>query len=117
MVLNMEDNDRDTGEYKYQRRPLFEWLNRWLKYSFLVFIFYFIVSHVKLSFLFLLKNKRSRQLLNKVRMTRQKKYLFMVIILFISLFTLIIIFSQLGSMSTEDDPAFDPMNNPNIHVQ
>lgn len=32
MVLNMDDNDRDTGEYKYQRRPLFEWLNRWLKY-------------------------------------------------------------------------------------
>lgn len=31
MVLNMEDQDRDTGDYKYQRRPLFEWLNRWLK--------------------------------------------------------------------------------------
>lgn len=60
---------------------------------------------------------RSRQLLKKVRMTRQKKYLFIIIIILISLFTLIIIFSQLGSISTEDDPAFDPMNNPNIRVQ
>jgi hypothetical protein len=30
MILNL-GQDRDTGDYKYQRRPLFEWLNRWLK--------------------------------------------------------------------------------------
>jgi hypothetical protein len=31
VVLNVDNLDRDTGEYKYQRRPLFEWLARWLK--------------------------------------------------------------------------------------
>jgi hypothetical protein len=50
-------------------------------------------------------------------MTRQKKILFIVLFIFIGLFTLIIIFSRLGSMSTENDPALDPMNNPNIRVE
>lgn len=63
---------------------------------------------------------RSRQLAYKkplFRMTRQKKILFIVLVLLITLFTLIIIFSRLGNLSTEDDPALDPMNNPNIRVQ
>ena len=50
-------------------------------------------------------------------MTRQKKILFIVLFVFISLFTLIVIFSRLGSISTENDPALDPMNNPNIRIQ
>lgn len=50
-------------------------------------------------------------------MTRQKKYLFIVLFIFIGLLTMIIIFSRLGTLSTEDDPAFDPLNNPNIHIQ
>jgi hypothetical protein len=94
VILNVDNSlDRDTGDYKYQRRPLFEWLNRWL---------------------------RSRQILSRspiFRMTRQKKILFIIIFVFICFFTLIIVFSQLGSIVTEDDPALDPMNNPNIHVQ
>ena len=31
VFVNMDNVDRDTGDYKYQRRPLFEWLARWLK--------------------------------------------------------------------------------------
>jgi hypothetical protein len=31
VVLNIENLDRDTGEYKYQRRPIFEWMSRWLR--------------------------------------------------------------------------------------
>jgi hypothetical protein len=49
-------------------------------------------------------------------MTRQKKILFTVIIMFAGLFTLIIVSSQLGDMSTENDPSLDMMNNPNIHI-
>ena len=33
VFINVGENiDRDTGDYKYQRRPLFEWLARWLRY-------------------------------------------------------------------------------------
>jgi hypothetical protein len=31
IVLNIENLDRDTGDYKYQRRPIIEWLSRWLR--------------------------------------------------------------------------------------
>ncbi len=50
-------------------------------------------------------------------MTRQKKILFLIVIIFVGLFTLIVIFSRLGSLNTENDPALDPMNNPNIRIQ
>lgn len=90
VVLNINNLDRDTGEYKYQRRPVFEWLSRWLK---------------------------SRQMSSRVRMTRAKKNLFIVILIFIVFFTLILIMTRLGNLNTEDDPAFDPLNNPNIHVE
>jgi len=89
MVLNINNLDRDTGDYKYQRRPLFEWLSRWLK---------------------------SRQMSSRVRMTRQKKYFFMIVIVLIIFFTVILVFSRLGAMSTDYDPALDPLNNPNIRV-
>jgi len=91
VILNINNlEDRDTGEYKYQRRPVFEWLGRWMK---------------------------SRQISSNVRMTRQKRYLFIIIVIFIAFFTLILVMTRLGNLSTEDDPAFDPLNNPNIHVQ
>lgn len=91
IVLNINNlEDRDTGEFKYQRRPLFEWFNRWLK---------------------------SRQMSTKVRMTRQKKYMFIIMIVFIVFLTLILFMSRLGAMNTENDPAFEPLNNPNIHVE
>lgn len=90
IVLNINNLDRDTGEYKYQRRPVTEWFSRWLK---------------------------SRQFQSKMRMTRQKKYLFIIILIFLGFFTLILIMTRLGQLSTESDPAFDPLNNPNIHVE
>jgi hypothetical protein len=31
VVLNIENLDRDTGDQKYQRRPIFEWASRWLR--------------------------------------------------------------------------------------
>ena len=92
MILN-ESVDRDTGDYKYQRRPLFEWLSRWLK---------------------------SRQISNKgslFRMTRQKRNLFMVFLFFLGLFTLCVIMSRLSASSDDDNPSLDPMNNPNIRVE
>ncbi len=54
---------------------------------------------------------------SRIRMTRQKKMLFIVILIFASIFTLIIVMTRLGEMSTQDDPAFDPLNNPNIHIE
>ncbi|RNA31951.1 zinc finger -like 1 [Brachionus plicatilis] len=90
VVLNIDNLENDIGENKYKRRPLFEWLSRLLK---------------------------SRQVSKKWRITRQKKILFLIIFVFIGLFTIIVIFSRLGSITTEDDPAFDPLNNPNIRVQ
>lgn len=33
VVLNVDNLDRDTGDYKYQRRPMFEWLARWMRYT------------------------------------------------------------------------------------
>lgn len=92
MVLNESGVDRDTGDYKYQRRPLFEWLSRWLK---------------------------SRQISNKgsfFRMTRQKRNLFMILLFFLALFTLCVIMSRLSASSVDDNPSLDPMNNPNIRV-
>lgn len=89
VVLNISNLDRDTGDYKYQRRPVFEWFNRWLK---------------------------SRSL-SHVRITRQKRNLFIVIVIFAVFFTLILIMTRLGEISTENDPVFDPLNNPNIHVE
>ena len=88
------------------------------------YAFWFFVS----SFLFLLTNvaiiiltlflRRSRQIGGKrFRMTRQKKAMFLIVLVFMSLLTLIIVFSRLGSMSAEYDPALDPMNNPMIKVQ
>lgn len=90
VVLNITNLDRDTGEYKYQRRPVFEWFNRWIK---------------------------SRQITSRIRMTRQKKILFIIIMIFVGFFTLIIIMTRLGELNTHDDPAFDPLNNPNIHIE
>lgn len=89
VVLNINNLDRDTGDYKYQRRPVFEWLNRWLK---------------------------SRSF-SHVRITRQKRNLFIVLLIFAGFFTLILIMTRLGEISTDNDPAFDPLNNPNIHVE
>ena len=92
MILN-ESVDRDTGDYKYQRRPLFEWLSRWLK---------------------------SRQISNKgsfFRMTRQKRNFFLILLFFLALFTLCVIMSRLSASSVDDNPSLDPMNNPNIRVE
>lgn len=90
VILNISNLDRDVGDNKYQRRPILEWLNQWL---------------------------RSRQMNSKFRMTRRKKYAFIIILIFLAFLTFILIMSQLGEMNTEDDPAFDPLNNPNIHVE
>lgn len=90
IVLNISNLDRDTDDYKYQRRPVFEWLSRLMK---------------------------SRQIASKIRMTRQKKILFIIIMIFLGFFTLILIMTRLGEMNTVDDPAFDPLNNPNIHIE
>jgi hypothetical protein len=97
MVLNMPKNhmDPDSDEQKYQRRPLLDWLNRWLM---------------------------SRQLKGKnnpfTRMTRQKRILFFILICILAFLTLIITFSRLASLTDDDsDPAFDPLNNPNIRVE
>ncbi len=67
--------------------------------------------------LFLFNKNRSRQITSRIRMTRQKKILFIIIMIFVGFFTLIIIMTRLGEMNTQDDPAFDPLNNPNIHIE
>lgn len=51
------------------------------------------------------------------RMSRPRKCLFLFILIGICFFTIILIFSRLSSMRTDNDPLLDPMNNPNIHVE
>lgn len=47
IVLNIDKldrgdlDDRDTGENKYKRRPLLEWLSRFLRYIFTQYTYYF----------------------------------------------------------------------------
>lgn len=90
-MLNLShDHDDD----KYKRRPALDWLNRWLRS----------------------RDTQSGRGMRKDPQSVRKKFLIVLLIGIIGFITVIIIFSKLGRQATEDDPAFDPMANPNIRV-
>lgn len=86
-VLNMS---HDHDEDKYRRRPALNWLGRLFKTT---------------------EGKRMRD-----PNATMKRFIMVLIIGLIGFITVVMIFSRLGHMATEDDPAFNPLANPNIHV-
>lgn len=46
-----------------------------------------------------------------------KRYCMAAILVIGTLIVLGIVFSRLGHLATDNDPVFDPINNPNIRVQ
>ena len=48
---------------------------------------------------------------------RMKRLIILLVLVFLGLFTLVIIFMKLGRSSADTDPFLDPMANPNIRVQ
>lgn len=45
-----------------------------------------------------------------------KRYLLIGLLIILGLATLVVVFSWLGRMSADQDPALDPMHNPNVRV-
>lgn len=86
-VLNMS---HDHDEDKYRRRPALNWLGRLFKTT---------------------EGKKMRD-----PNATMKRFIMVLIIGLIGFITVVMIFSRLGHMATEDDPAFNPLANPNIHV-
>ncbi|XP_059159155.1 zinc finger protein-like 1 [Physella acuta] len=81
----------DHDEDKYKRRPALQWLAWWFKS--------------------MDGNKR------KDPHAVKKRFAVILLIGIIGFITVIIIFSKLGRQATEDDPFFDPLQNPNIKVE
>lgn len=82
----------DHDENKYKRRSAMEWFSRWWKSS-------------------SLPSSRGRKTGHINR-----RYWMAGILFIVGLLTLIVIFSWLGRIATQDDPNFDPYQNPNIRV-
>jgi len=90
-LLNVsQDHDQD----KYKRRPAFQWFARWFS------------SRV---------GSGGRQ--RKDPNASCKRYVIISLLAFLALITMIIVFSKLGRAATEDDPALDPLANPNIKIE
>ncbi|XP_029633318.1 zinc finger protein-like 1 [Octopus sinensis] len=87
-VFNMS---HDHDEDKYRRRPALSWLAR------------------------LFKTNDSYR--SKDPNATMKKFLVVLVIGLIGFITVVMVFSHLGHMATQDDPAFNPLANPNIHVK
>ncbi|GFN97086.1 Zinc finger protein-like 1 [Plakobranchus ocellatus] len=81
----------DHDEDKYKRRPALQWLARWF-------------------------NSRDGTKRKDPQAVR-KRFAVVLMLGVIGFITIIIIFAKLGRQSTEDDPFFDPLANPNIKVQ
>jgi hypothetical protein len=47
----------------------------------------------------------------------RRRFTVVVLLGVIGFITVVIIFSRLGSRATQDDPAFDPLFNPNIKIE
>ncbi|KAF2892936.1 hypothetical protein ILUMI_13230 [Ignelater luminosus] len=83
----------DHDEDKYKRRPAGEWVRRWWK------------------------NALGAQPRSRTGGSIYKRYCMLAILLVLGVVVLLLMMSRLGRYSTEDDPSFDPMQNPNIRVQ
>ncbi|KAF4532259.1 hypothetical protein B566_EDAN004346 [Ephemera danica] len=84
----------DHDEDKYKRRSAMEWLRRWWKST---------ATPV---------SGRGRSLGGLYR-----RYVMLAVLLVFALMTLIMIFSWLGRMATENDPNLDINQNPMLHVK
>ncbi|RXG69135.1 Zinc finger protein-like 1-like protein [Armadillidium vulgare] len=86
------NNEEDTGENKYKRRPALEWFNRWLR-------------------TFHRPSSRHHQALlgGRRRMT--------ILLIIIAVCTVIALLSYLGRSASNEDPMLDPFNNPNIRIE
>ncbi|GAB1599678.1 zinc finger protein-like 1 [Argonauta hians] len=87
-VFNMS---HDHDEDKYRRRPALHWLARFFK--------------------------STESYRTKDPNATMKKFLVVLVIGLIGFITVVMVFSHLGHMATQDDPAFNPLANPNIHVK
>lgn len=86
----VKDTSFDHDENKYKRRSAIEWFFRWWRTA------------------------SGPALRNKKPGPLYRRYLMAVILFLIGLFTLIMIFSWLGRIATENDPSFDVHLNPNV---
>ncbi|XP_065337995.1 zinc finger protein-like 1 [Cloeon dipterum] len=91
------DEDRSTGfdhdENKYKRRSAIEWLMRWWKST--------------------TRPTSGRRIGGGI----YRRYLMLAVLFFVGFLTVIVIFSWLGRMATENDPNLDINQNPMLHVK
>ncbi|ELU08622.1 hypothetical protein CAPTEDRAFT_169662 [Capitella teleta] len=85
------DISTDHDVDKYKRRPAWQWFSRWFQ-------------------------SNSTTAKRRDPNARCKRMATFIVIGIIAFFTVIIILSQLGRHSTDNDPFLDPMANPNIRV-
>uniref|UniRef100_A0A1I8F1R5 Zinc finger protein-like 1 homolog n=1 Tax=Wuchereria bancrofti TaxID=6293 RepID=A0A1I8F1R5_WUCBA len=90
-LLLSKDRDEDLPENKYKRRAASEWLNRWFR------------------------SRYGRRPVFDPR-AQWKRGIFYIIVCIIIVMTVFTIFSRLISNRSNDDPAFNPLANPDIRI-
>ncbi|EFO19858.1 hypothetical protein LOAG_08634 [Loa loa] len=90
-LLLSKDRDEDLPENKYKRRSASEWLNRWFR------------------------SRYGRRPIFDPR-AKCKRGIFCIIICIIIVMTIFTVLSRLMSNRSNDDPAFNPLANPNIRI-
>uniref|UniRef100_A0A0R3RWC4 Zinc finger protein-like 1 homolog n=1 Tax=Elaeophora elaphi TaxID=1147741 RepID=A0A0R3RWC4_9BILA len=90
-LLFSKDRDEDLPENKYKRRSAIEWLNRWFRSRY-----------------------GTRAVLDP--RARWKRGIFYIIVCIIIMLTLFTVLSRLMGNRSSDDPAFNPLANPNIRI-
>ncbi|XP_059475138.1 zinc finger protein-like 1 [Neocloeon triangulifer] len=83
----------DHDEDKYKRRSAIEWLLRWWKST--------------------TRPTSNRRIVGGI----YRRYVMLAVLFFIGFLTVIVIFSWLGRMATENDPNLDINQNPMLHVK
>uniref|UniRef100_A0A8R1Y0E6 Zinc finger protein-like 1 homolog n=1 Tax=Onchocerca volvulus TaxID=6282 RepID=A0A8R1Y0E6_ONCVO len=90
-LLHSKDRDEDLPENKYKRRSASEWLNRWFR------------------------SRYGRHAVFDTR-TQWKHGIFYIGICIIIMMTVFTVLSRLMSSPSNDDPAFNPLANPDIRI-
>ncbi|CAG9540763.1 unnamed protein product [Cercopithifilaria johnstoni] len=90
-LLLPKDRDEDLPENKYKRRSATEWLNRWFR------------------------SRYDRRTIFDPRV-QWKRGIFYIIICIITVMTIFTVLSRLVDNGSNDDPAFNPLANPNIRI-
>lgn len=89
------------------------------KYSLVLYDYYILVC-VGLKYIisnYFCRNALGAQPRSRTGGSIYKRYCMLAILLVLGVVVLLLMMSRLGRYSTEDDPSFDPMQNPNIRVQ